>query len=59
MDEKDLLINRQRREIADLKAKLRMLIKYVPDEKLAELAVRNTPTSPKTDDLSDFWSEEV
>lgn len=59
MDEKDLLINRQRSEIADLKDRLRMLIKYIPDEKLAELAIRNTPTSPKTDDLRDFWDEEV
>ena len=59
MDEKDLLINRQRREIEDLKRKLRTMIKYVPDEKLAELALGDAPTSPKTADLSDFWGEEV
>lgn len=57
MDEKDLLINKQRREIEDLKRKLRLMIKYVPDEKLAELAVADAPTSPKTADLSDFWSD--
>ena len=58
MTEEDKTINDLRRENEKLKVAVKVLINYIPPEKIVEAFDTITSASilsPKTDDLTDFW----
>lgn len=60
MTEQDRTINDLRRENEKLKVAVKVLINFIPPEKIVEAfetATSASVLSPKTDDLTDFWEQ--